>query len=232
MATTLTALITLFVVGLIPVAPTEPLLVSMGVLAATGRLPLAAVIVTATLACSASDQLLYGAGRTVNGRLGRRLLARPSVRAAQDWLERRLVRWGPPVLVVGRWLPAGGTVGALLAGTLGWRWSRFVSTSVIGSALWSTYATLVGYVGGTVAGTPLFGLLLSLGLAVLIGLVSSLVLRHGRRSPDLGAPEPVRTAGGGRPGDRSGHGPGLVAVTCPANEPRVSCGLGRPRTAA
>lgn len=42
MATTLTALATLFLVGLVPVAPTEPLLVGMGVLAAAGRLPLSA----------------------------------------------------------------------------------------------------------------------------------------------------------------------------------------------
>jgi membrane-associated protein len=191
MVTTVTALVTLFLVGLVPVAPTEPLLVSMGVLAATGRLPLAAVILTATVACSAGDHLLYVAGRTVGSKLTTRLLARPRARTAQEWLERRVARWGAPMLVVGRWLPAGGTIGALLAGTLGWRWSRFTPASVIGSALWSAYAALVGYAGGAVTGTPLFGVLVSLGLAVLIGLVSSLVLRRGRRAAggDLSVPD-------------------------------------------
>jgi len=42
---TVTALLTLFLVGLIPLAPTEPVLVGMGVLAASGKVSLVAVIV-------------------------------------------------------------------------------------------------------------------------------------------------------------------------------------------
>jgi membrane protein DedA with SNARE-associated domain len=176
-ASILTALATLFLVGLIPIAPTEPLLVGMGVLAATGRLPLIAVILTAAVACSAGDHLIYGAARIAGGRLQSRLRRRPAIRAVQHWLERRVARWGAPMLVVGRWLPAGGTVGAVLAGTLGWRWSRFTPVSVIGSALWSTYVALVGYAGGAIVGAPLLALVLSLGVAVFVGLICGLALR-------------------------------------------------------
>jgi membrane-associated protein len=184
-AGTLTALATLFLVGLIPIAPTEPLLVGMGVLAATGRLPLIVVIITAAVACSAGDHLVYGAARVVGGRLDGRPRRRPAARAAEDWLERRVARWGAPMLVVARWLPAGGTVGAVLAGTLGWRWSRFTPVSVIGSALWSTYVALVGYAGGAIVGTPLLALVLSLGVAAFVGLISGLVLRRSSARPTV-----------------------------------------------
>jgi membrane-associated protein len=177
-SSTVTALLTLFLVGLIPLAPTEPVLVGMGVFAASGRLSLVAVILTAAIACTLSDHLLYGVGRVAGVRVLQRLSGRPSVVAANDWLSTRLAKWGWPVLVVGRWLPAGGTIGALLTGTLRWRLHRFTPASVLGSTLWSTYVALIGYLGGAITGQPLAGLLVSLGVAVMLGLVSSVVVQR------------------------------------------------------
>lgn len=181
MSSTLAALITLFVVGLVPLAPTEPVLVGAGVLAASGRLPLGEVIAVAAIACSLSDHLLYVVGRVGGVRALRRLSSRPSVTAAHAWLSDRVARWGAPVLVVGRWLPAGGTIGSILTGTLRWRLVRFTPASVLGSALWSGYAALIGYFGGTITGQPLGGLLVSLGIAAVLGLVCSLVVKHAHR---------------------------------------------------
>jgi membrane-associated protein len=197
--TTVTALITLFVVALIPLAPTEPVLVGMGVLAASGRLPLPAVIITAAVACSMSDHILYAFGRFAGVRALDRLQNRSSVVAANDWLSRHITKWGAPVLVVGRWLPAGGTIGALLTGTLKWRLPRFTPASVIGSLLWSAYAALLGYFGGAITGEPVTGLLLSLGLAVVLALVCSAVVqwvhhRHAHTSPTTSPAQPQRLA--------------------------------------
>ena len=177
----ITALGTLFLVGLVPLAPTEPVLVGMGVLAASGEVPLAAVIGTATIACCLSDHLLYGIGRFAGPKALRRLSGRPSVLAAHDWLSHRVTRWGAPVLVVGRWLPAGGTIGALLTGTLRWRLHRFTPASLLGSALWSAYAALLGFFGGAVTGRPVVGLLVSLAVAAVLGLTSGIVVRRAHR---------------------------------------------------
>jgi membrane protein DedA with SNARE-associated domain len=195
--TTLTALITLFVVSLIPLAPTEPVLVGMGVLAASGRLSLPAVIITAAVACSMSDHLLYFFGRFAGARSLDKLHNRPSVMAANEWLTRHITKWGAPVLVVGRWLPAGGTIGALLTGTLRWKLARFTPASVIGSLLWSAYAALVGYFGGAITGQPVTGLLLSLGVAALLALVCSIVVqrvhhhRDNQQAPVSGQSQPL-----------------------------------------
>lgn len=191
MGSTLTALITLFVVGLVPLAPTEPVLVGMGVFAASGHLPLAAVIATASVACTLSDHLLYAVGRIAGTRALRRLNRRPAVTAAHDWLSTRVTRWGAPVLVVGRWLPAGGTIGAVLTGTLRWRLARFTPASVIGSTLWSTYVALIGYLGGALTGQPVTGLLVSLAVAAVLGVGVSVLAKRAHRNRLAKAAEPA-----------------------------------------
>jgi membrane-associated protein len=178
----LTAMITLFVVALVPLAPTEPVLIGMGVLAASGTVPLPIVIAVSTVACSMSDHLLYAFGRLAGVRALARFGRRPSVLAATDWLSRHVTRWGAPILVVGRWLPAGGTIGAVLTGTLRWRLARFTPASVIGSALWSTYVALIGFLGGALTGTSSAGLVVSLGIAAVIGVMSGILLKRAHRA--------------------------------------------------
>ncbi len=189
----MTTLITLFVVGLVPLMPTEPVLVGVGVLAASshGRLSLAVVIVVAAVACTLSDHFLYALGRFAGVRALDRLGGRrPSVAAASDRLSRRVIRWGAPVLVVGRWLPAGGTIGAVLTGTMRWKLVRFTPASVLGSTLWSTYVALIGYVGGALTGQPLAGFGLSLAVAAVLGICWS-VLAHRQPAAAVPVEEPV-----------------------------------------
>jgi membrane protein DedA with SNARE-associated domain len=181
-STALTAMITLFVAALVPLVPTEPVLIGMGVLAASGVVPLPVVIAVSTVACSVSDHLLYAFGRVAGARALARFGRRPNVLAATDWLTRHITRWGAPILVVGRWLPAGGTIGAVLTGTLRWRLARFTPASLVGSALWSTYVALIGFLGGTLTGTPAAGLVVSLAVAAVIGITSGILLRRAHRA--------------------------------------------------
>lgn len=188
-------MLTLFVAALVPLVPTEPVLVGMGVLAATGAVPLPIVILVATVACSISDHLLYAFGRVAGARALARF-GRPSMLAATDWLTRHITRWGAPILVVGRWLPAGGTVGAVLTGTLRWRLPRFTPASVVGSALWSTYVALIGYFGGELTGAPLAGLVVSLAIAAVIGIATTILVKrmHRVRLARVTAPPPDEQA--------------------------------------
>jgi membrane protein DedA with SNARE-associated domain len=86
------------------------------------------------------------------------------------------------MLIAGRWLPGGGTIGAVLTGTLRWRLARFTPASVVGSALWSTYVALLGYLGGQLTSAPAAGLVLSLGIAAVIGVVSGFLLKRAHRA--------------------------------------------------
>jgi membrane-associated protein len=173
-------LLTVFVVAVVPLVPTEPMLVGLGVLAAATHTVPVSVIVVAALGCSASDHLLYLCGRCAGGRALRRLARRPAGATVQAWLTRGVARWGASVLVAGRWLPAGGTIGALLAGASRWRLRRFTPASLAGASLWSLYATLLGYFGGSLTRRPLTGLLLSLGVAAALALLTSVLARRTR----------------------------------------------------
>jgi membrane protein DedA with SNARE-associated domain len=178
----LAALVTLFVISVVPLLPTEPVLAAMGVLAATNHTTPALVIAVAAVGCSISDHLIYALGRATGARVLARLRRKASVDTAANWLRHNAARWGTTVLIAGRWLPGGGTVGAVLAGTLRWRLTRFTPASVIGCTLWSAYVAMIGYLGGSIAGEPAVGLLLSLAVAGLTtGLGSVLLQRAGRR---------------------------------------------------
>lgn len=178
MSITIAAAITMFLVAVIPLAPTEPVLAAMGVLAASEHVSPLGAIVIAAIGCSLSDHLLYALGRLAGGPMLSRMRRRPAVDAATQWLIRNSTRWGVPILIVGRWLPAGGTVGSLLAGTLRWPLTRFTPTSLTGATLWSTYVALLGYLGGSIVGQPAVGLVLSLGLAALLGFTASVLLQR------------------------------------------------------
>jgi membrane protein DedA with SNARE-associated domain len=197
-----TALVTVFVVAVVPLVPTEAVLVGMGVLAASTGGSLLGVIAVATVGCSLSDHVLYLLARLAGGRVLGWWGGRSSgAAAAMAWLTRNVTRWGPPALVAGRWAPGGGTAGAMLVGMLRWRLRRFTPTSAVGSLLWSTYAVLLGYFGGSVTGRPVAGLLLSLAVATVVGLLTGVVIRRTQRpvvDGQPGPPEPCSHCGAGQ----------------------------------
>ncbi|OQO93242.1 hypothetical protein B1813_12360 [Saccharomonospora piscinae] len=143
------SLLLLFAVAVVPLVPTEVVLIGMGVAAADGGRSLVPVVAVAAVGCLISDYLLYTLGRRGGARLLDRLRSRAAAEQTAQWITRHLERHGLPALVAARWLPAGGTVGSLLAGTLRWPRGRFVAASAIGVTLWCTYAGLLGYAGGT-----------------------------------------------------------------------------------
>ncbi|SDN32269.1 DedA family protein [Allokutzneria albata] len=164
------ALLLLFVIAAVPLLPTEAAVIGCAVLAADGEVHLITVILVATAGCLASDLFNY----TIGSRLGMRALQRfetkPRTAAALAWLRRQLDNRGEPMMVAGRFIPGGGIVGAVLAGAFRMGMPRFLPVATIGSALWSTYATLIGYTGGQLISEPFVAIALSIGMTVLVSL--------------------------------------------------------------
>ncbi len=185
-----------FLVGFVPLLPTEPVLISCGVLAASGKLPLQWVILTAIASCVLADLVNYGIGRRIGEPAIGRFAHRRTPAAVLDWIKERLARNAEPILIAGRWLPGGGTIGAVLCGSLRFPVRRFALASMIGCTLWCLYATLLGYLGGSLASDDIpLALAVSLGIAALLSLPASMFLRAQRRravdvddDPDL---EPI-----------------------------------------
>ncbi|WP_245976339.1 DedA family protein [Amycolatopsis palatopharyngis] len=176
-------MLALFVIALVPLLPTEVALIGMGVAAAQQEWSLVPVVLVAAAGCLLSDQFLYTLARHGGPSVVDRLGNRRGVRTGLDWLTRQSESHARPMLIIARWLPSGGTVGALLAGSLRWPPRTFLTASAIGVTLWSGYTALLGYLGGQLVQEPGLSLLLSLGVALLLGAIISLALRARMGTP-------------------------------------------------
>lgn len=185
----MTAFVVLFVVALVPLAPTEAVLIGYGVLAASGELSLTAVIAVAAVGCALSDLVNFGIGRGVGLRALARFGQRPGPRAVIAWTASKLAGGGESILVAVRFVPGGGLVGAVLAGSLRWPLRRFAPIALVGAALWSAYTATLGYFGGRLFTDPIVATLVSFAVATLIGVPIGMAVKAAqRRAVDAAVP--------------------------------------------
>ncbi|WP_367133440.1 DedA family protein [Saccharothrix sp. HUAS TT1] len=185
----MTALVVLFFVALVPLAPTEAVLIGCGVLAASGELSLPAVIAVAAVGCALSDLVNFAIGRAAGMRALSRVGRRPGPRAVIAWTAAKLATRGESILVAVRFAPGGGVVGAVLAGSLRWPVRRFAPVAAVGAALWSAYTAALGYFGGQLFSDPVVAALISFGVATVISVPIGMAVKAAqRRVVDAAAP--------------------------------------------
>ena len=157
--------------------PAPLFLLAAGALAAAGKLGLVAALVLAITACLLGDWPWYEAGR----RHGDRVLHFIHRLASRDpdYHERRaketFARYGPPILLIAKFVPGLDAVTPPLAGTSRTSRLRFLTFDAVGAGLYScTYAGLgyafsrdleraaayVGRAGTVLAGLALAGILM------------------------------------------------------------------------
>jgi len=122
-------------------------LLAAGALAATGKLDLAAALGLAVVACVLADWLWYEAGR-LRGEKVLHLIHRfaPDPDAADRRAKRTFAKYGPPILVLDKFVPGLDAVAPPLAGTSGTSRFRFLALETTGAALYSCVYTGLGYV--------------------------------------------------------------------------------------
>ena len=165
--------------GFFPLVPSESLVVSAGVFAATGEPNLLAVIGVAALGAFAGDHTSYLLGRTAGGHM------RPGSRksAALERGGRLLAERGGTILIVCRYIPGARTAITLTAGATRYPLRSFSLFDGMAALSWGAYSALVGFIGGAAfEDAPFKGLALGLGIALTVALMVELV-RHvrGRR---------------------------------------------------
>ncbi|RAY14182.1 DedA family protein [Actinomadura craniellae] len=153
--------------GFFPVVPSESLVVTAGVYAASGEPSLPVVVVVAAAGAFVGDHVSCWVGRRSGGRWERGLPVGSRRRSAFDRAGSVLAERGGVVLVVARYVPGGRTAVTLTMGATGYPAGRFAFFAAVAAVSWGGYSALVGYVGGAAfKEDPLRGLLLGLGLAV------------------------------------------------------------------
>jgi membrane-associated protein len=174
--------------GFFPAVPSESLVVSAGVFAATGEPNLAAVIVVAALGAFAGDHISYLLGRTAGGRVLRGAASGSRKAAALERGGRLLADRGGTILIVCRYIPGARTAITLTAGAVHYPLRSFSLFDGIAALSWAAYSSLVGFVGGAAfEDAPLKGLALGLGIALTVTLLVESV-RHLRRRQAVPAP--------------------------------------------
>jgi membrane-associated protein len=166
-----------------PVVPSESLVISAGVFAATGEPNLAAVIGVAALGAFAGDHISYMFGRTAGGRVLENAKPGSKKAAALERGGRLLNDRGGTILIVCRYIPGARTAITLSAGALRYPLRKFSFFDGIAALSWGAYSAMVGYIGGAAfEEDPFKGLALGLGLALAVTGTVELV-RHLRRRP-------------------------------------------------
>jgi membrane protein DedA with SNARE-associated domain len=179
--------------GFLPAIPSETLVVTAGVFAAsTGRPNLYAVIVVAAIGAFIGDHVSYALGRGAGGRLLDRVKPGTKRHAAIQWARRSLGERGGLVLVVARYVPGGRTAVTLTMGSVRYPLRSFTPYAALAAVSWGAYCTLVGFIGGKAfEDNPLKGVALGIGLALLVTLVVELVRLRKHKSQAQVDPQPM-----------------------------------------
>lgn len=160
--------------AVIPVLPSETVIIALGVATAGSTDPrIALLILAAAAGAFAGDNLSYLIGRRFGPLAERRLFASPKGHAAREWAERSLERFGMPLIIACRFIPGGRTAVTVACGLTGYPRRKFVAGTGAAAVIWVLYAFWLGRLGGRAfEDTPWAGFALATGIAVAVtGLV-------------------------------------------------------------
>jgi membrane-associated protein len=165
--------------AILPVLPSETVVITLGVATAGSADPRIALLVL----CSAAgaflgDNLCYLLGRRFGPWIERRFFRGEKGAQRRAWAEHSLERYGMPLIIVCRFLPGGRTAVMLCCGIVGYQRRRFVLATAAAGLIWASYSFFIGRLGGRAfEDKPWAGLLLALGLTVTISAIIELIRR-------------------------------------------------------
>jgi membrane protein DedA with SNARE-associated domain len=184
---------------ILPLLPSETVVLTASILAARGVLSLWLIVPLAALGAFAGDNLCFWLGRRVGEPVARRLFRDEKGRDRLRWAERAIGRHGALLIVVGRFLPGGRTASTFAAGLSGFEYRRFLVADAIAALAWALYASLLGYLGGASFQHGLWKpLALAAGVALLVGLAIEGYRRLQRRRGRDVLGDPIGPAGSPR----------------------------------
>jgi membrane-associated protein len=165
--------------ALLPVLPSETVVIAAAVLAANGQLSIALVVIAAGLGALLGDNGAYAVGDSGLRRLADRFLRSEKSRRRLEWARSQLEDHGVWIIVVARFIPGGRTATTYTAGTVGMPWKRrFLPADGLAAALWAIYASGLGYVGGSSVENNLWlPMLIGACASTLVGGIAELVRR-------------------------------------------------------
>ncbi|MBO3740454.1 DedA family protein [Actinoplanes flavus] len=143
--------------ALVPVVPTQAIMITSGALTVYGDLDLAAVVAVGAVGMFTGDLTAFVLGRSTGARLSalrdrfapRNEESESRTRRAAARFTRGLRRPGPLVVLLCRFVPGGRMAAGYHAGRSGYPFKYFIGYDVAAALSWACYGGLVGHLGGT-----------------------------------------------------------------------------------
>ena len=163
--------------SLVPIVPSETLLITAATFAATGQPHPAGLVLAAASGALLGDLAAHLVGRFAATGVGRwRRWSR--VAKLLDSAHSAFSHRGGTVLIAGRFVPGGRSLATIGSGLLGFPVRAFLLWDGIGSLAWALYSTGIGLIGGTLfEDRPLLGVAVGIGIALAITGSAELVRR-------------------------------------------------------
>jgi membrane-associated protein len=150
------------------VLPGDSLLITSGILAATGYLDLRLLIALSIGGAVVGDQVNYTVGRRLGGTLNRR---NERFRSYLERAEKFYEDHGSKTVTIARFVPVIRTFAPAVAGAAKMKYPRFVAYNVAGGVLWVLTTTLLGYILGRTIPQIENYILLVIAAVVLLSLI-------------------------------------------------------------
>ena len=134
--------------SVIPIVPSEGLVIVGGVAAGQGNQQLLLVIVCAAVGAFAGDNLAYLIGNRFADRVERWADLRTKRRSRLDAAGRQLRVRGGVLLITARFIPGGRTILTVSSGLTGQSWRWFAGWISIATVIWASYSASLGFFFG------------------------------------------------------------------------------------
>lgn len=169
--------------GLVPMVPSETVLVAQAAAAgAGGGHAVAAILLVAAVGAWGGDNLAYLVGRSIGLRRLSASPNRPRLAAAMCAAVARFERNGASVILTGRFVPVGRVAVNLAAGAIGLPYRRYAVLSALASCAWVVTTAALGLLAGIWLGDrPLVAMVVSVVVGMLVGVAIDAFTRRRRR---------------------------------------------------
>jgi membrane protein DedA with SNARE-associated domain len=137
-----------FLDSVLPIVPSETMVIIGGVAAGVGEQPILAVIAAGAVGAALGDSSAYFIGARLRGLVKRRADRSAKLAARLEWADTQIVRRGGPLLVTARFIPGGRTALTVSCGVTGQPRPWFFGWVAVAVSIWATYAAVLGYVFG------------------------------------------------------------------------------------
>ncbi len=173
-----------FLDSVIPIVPSETMVIIGGVAAGQGEQRLWLVIVAGAAGAFLGDNAAYLIGARMSGFFHRQGIKRPKWQKRLDWAAEQIRLRGGLLLITARFIPGGRTVLTLSCGITHQPHRWFMFWTAVAATIWASYAALLGFFGGkTFEDDHAKAFLVAFGGAIAVTVVIE-VVRHFRSKSD------------------------------------------------